>query len=206
MTTRQKRKEKITRERQKQILDAALSIFSSKGFGESTVADIAEEAGIGVGTIYNYYKDKHDLLISLIADRLISEDLLRIFGTLPARSNEEFMQSMLEERLTFGLDNAQKMLFLFFEIQRDQRLRRQYVSEVVGPLLNKLEKYIIAQVDNGSFRKVDARVVARTLAGMIIGNMILYRLEQRDSPFKKSRVKSLAEELSNLFIHGLAAM
>ena len=206
MTTRQKRKEQITRARQKQILDAALSVFSSKGFGESTVADIAKEAGIGVGTIYNYYKDKHDLLISLIADSLISEDLVQIFGTLPARSNEKFMQSLLEERLSFGLENAQKMLFLFFEIQRDQRLRRQYVTQVVGPLLNKMEQYILAQVDNGSFRKVDARVVARTLAGAIIGNMILYRLEQRDSPFKKSRVKSLAEELTNLFIHGLAGM
>ncbi len=206
MTTRQKRKEKITRARQKQILDAALSVFSSKGFGESTVADVAKEAGIGVGTIYNYYKDKHDLLISLIADRLISEDLLRIFGTQPARSNEKFMQSMLEERLSFGLDNAQKMLFLFFEIQRDQRLRRQYVTQVAGPLLNKLEQYITAQVDNGSFRKVDARVVARTLAGAIIGNVILYRLEQRDSPFKKSHVKSLAAELTKLYIHGLTAM
>ncbi|MGD0857006.1 MAG: TetR/AcrR family transcriptional regulator [Dehalococcoidia bacterium] len=203
MTTRQKRKERITRTRQKQILDAALAVFSSKGFGESTVADVAKEAGIGVGTIYNYYKDKHDLLISLIADRLISEDLLRIFGTQPARSNEKFMQSMLEERLSFGLDNAQKMLFLFFEIQRNQGLRRQFVTQVAGPLLNKLEQYINAQVDNGSFRKVDARVVARALAGTIIGNMILYRLEQRDSPFKKTRVREAAKELRNLFIHGL---
>ena len=144
MTTRQKRKESITKARQKQIMDAALAVFSSKGFGESTVADVAKEAGIGVGTIYNYYKDKHDLLISLIADRLISEDLLRIFGTQPARSNEKFMQSMLEERLSFGLDNAQKMLFLFFEIQRDQGLRRQFVTQVAGPLLNKLEQYITA--------------------------------------------------------------
>jgi len=205
MTTRQKRKESITKARQKQIMDAALAVFSSKGFGESTVADVAKEAGIGVGTIYNYYKDKHDLLISLIADRLISEDLLRIFGTQPARSNEKFMQSMLEERLSFGLDNAQKMLFLFFEIQRDQGLRRQFVTQVAGPLLNKLEQYITAQVDNGSFRKVDARVVARALAGTIIGNVILYRLEQRDSPFKKTRVREIAEELTKLFMYGLTA-
>jgi hypothetical protein len=113
------------------------------------------------------------------------------------------MQSMLEERLSFGLDNAQKMLFLFFEIQRNQGLRRQFVTQVAGPLLNKLEQYINAQVDNGSFRKVDARVVARALAGTIIGNMILYRLEQRDSPFKKTRVREAAKELRNLFIHGL---
>jgi AcrR family transcriptional regulator len=203
MTTRLKRKEQITKARQKQIMDAALSVFSSKGFGNSTVADIADAAGIGVGTIYNYYKDKQDLLISLIAQSLISTDLVKLLGNPQARNNEELMQLLLEERLSFGLDNAQKMLFLFFEIQRDPRLRHQYATEVVSPLLNRLEKYIITQVKNGSFRKVDAKVIARTFAASIIGNAVLYRLEQRDSPFKKSRVKEIAEEMRNLFIHGL---
>jgi AcrR family transcriptional regulator len=205
MTTRQKRKERITKARQMQIMDAALSVFSSKGFGESTVASIAEAAGIGVGTIYNYYKDKHDLLISLVAQNLISEDLVKILDNIPARGNEELIQSLLEERLAFGLENAQKILFLFFEIQRDPRLRRQYVTQVVGPLLNKIEKYIVSQVNSGSFREVDAKVIARTMAASIIGNMLLYRLEQRDSPFKKTRIKELAEELRKLFIYGLTA-
>jgi AcrR family transcriptional regulator len=203
MTARQKRKDRITKARQKQIMDAALSVFSARGFGNSTVADVADAAGIGVGTIYNYYKDKHDLLISLIAQSLISTDLVKLLGNPQARNNEELMQLLLEERLTFGLDNAQKMLFLFFEIQRDPRLRHQYASDVVSPLLNKLEKYIITQVKNGSFRKVDAKVIARTFAASIIGNAVLYRLEQKDSPFKKSRVKEIAEEMRNLFIHGL---
>jgi len=205
MTTRQKRKEHITKARQVQIMDAALSVFSSKGFGESTVADIAEAAGIGVGTIYNYYKDKHDLLISLIAHSLISEDLVKILDKLQGRSNEELIQSLLEERLAFALDNAQKILFLFFEIQRDPRLRRQYVTQVVGPLLSKLEKYIVSQVNNGSFREVDAKVIARTLTASIIGNAVLYRLEQRDSPFKKTRIKEIAEEMRKLFSSGLTA-
>jgi AcrR family transcriptional regulator len=205
MTTRQKRKERITRTRQKQILDAALAVFSARGFGEASVSDIAEQAGIGVGTIYNYYKDKQDLLISLIAQNLISQDLVKILGSAPPRAGGEFLRSLLEERLAFGLDNAQKILFLMFEIQRDPGLRRNYVSQVVSPLLGKIEKYINEQVKNGAFRKVDARIVARTLTGSIIGNMILYRLEQRESPLKKSHVKEAAAELSNLFLHGLEA-
>ncbi len=205
MATRQKRKERITKARQMQIMDAALSVFSSKGFGESTVADIAEEAGIGVGTIYNYYKDKRDLLISVVAQNLISENLVQILVNAPGRSNEDLLQSLLEERLAFGLDNAQKLMFLLFEIQRDRKLRHQYLSQVISPLLNKIEKYITSQVNNGSFRDVDAKVIARTMAASIIGNMLLYRLEQRDSPFKKTRVKELAEELRKLFMYGLTA-
>jgi AcrR family transcriptional regulator len=205
MATRLKRKERITRTRQRQILDAALTVFSGKGFGEATMADIAAEAGIGVGTIYNYYRDKHDLLISSVSRSLMSQDLLKILGSTTFRTSEQLMQSLLEERLSFGLDNAQKMLFLFFEIQRDERLRTQYVAQVIGPLLARAEKYVADQVSAGNFRHVDPRVIARTLAAAIIGNMILYRLEQRDSPFKKSRIRETAKELRNLFIHGLEA-
>jgi len=203
MTTRQKRKVQITKARQKQIMEAAHSVFSSKGFGESTVADIAEEAGIGVGTIYNYYKDKQDVLISLIAHNLISVNLVKIIGNAPARNSEELIQSLLEERLAFGLDNVAKILFLFFEIQRDPKLRQQYSTQVISPLLTMVEKYIVDQSTKGNFRKVDARIISRTLAATIIGNMILYRLEGRTSPFKKSRIKETAEELRKLFINGL---
>ena len=42
-----------TERKRKQILNAALAVFSQKGYGESTVPDIAREAGVAVGTIYN---------------------------------------------------------------------------------------------------------------------------------------------------------
>ncbi len=203
MTTRKRRTEQITAVRKKQILDAALVVFSQKGFGEATIADIATEAHTGIGTIYNYYKDKRDLLISLVAENLISEELVKLIKDAPDKNYEEFLKSAMAERLEFGLDNASKLLFLFFEIQRDTKLRRQYVAQVVSPLLQMLEKYIRTQVADGNFRKVDDKVVARTIAGALIGNMILYRLERRDSPFKKSRVNELADELSSLFLYGL---
>lgn len=203
MTARKKRTQQITADRKKQILDAALVVFSQKGFGESTVADVAAQADIGIGTIYNYYKDKRDLLISLIAESLISESLVQILVNVPNKRNEEFMESLVTERLDFGLANVQKLLFLFFEIQRDSKLRHQYVAKVLHPLLRTIEDYIESQVANGSFRKVDEKVIARTITGAIIGNMLLYRLERRDSPFKKSRTKELAKEISNLFLHGL---
>jgi AcrR family transcriptional regulator len=205
MVARQKRKERITRTRQKQILDAALAVFSAQGFGEATMAAIAAEAGIGVGTIYNYYRDKHDLLISLVGRSLMSDDLLKILGSTRPRTGEQLMQSLLEERLSFGLDNAHKMLFLFFEIQRDHKLRTHYVAQVISPLLARTEKYVADQIAAGNFRHVDPRVIARTLAASIIGNMILYQLEQRNSPFKKSRIRETAGELRDLFIHGLEA-
>ena len=203
MTTREHRKAQITQTRKNQILDAALSVFTRKGFGEATVADIAAEAGIGVGTIYNYYKDKHDLLISLIAQSLISPNLTELLSSIPSHDDQQFMEALLKDRLEFGFNNAQKLLFLFFEIQRSSKLRRQYVSQVVNPLINKVEEYLLINVRNRKFRHVDVSIIARALAGVIIGTMILYRLELKDSPYKKSRTSEIAKELSHLFLYGL---
>jgi AcrR family transcriptional regulator len=203
MTTRIKRKERITRTRRRQILRAALSVFSTKGYGESTMADVAQSAGVGVGTLYNYYKNKRDLLISLVQSLLISEGLINILDKMGGQSNRQLMELLLEDRLEFAIGNAQTILFLFFEIQRDARLRKQYLQQVIGPVISKLQDFIRFQVNSGAFRNIDERIIARTMVGSLIGSAMLYVLEQRESPFKKSQLKEIAHEMSGLFLDGL---
>src|SRR4030067_1004010 len=52
------------------ILRAAIKIFSQKGFFNSKVSDIAQAAGVADGTIYLYFKNKDDLLISLFEEKM----------------------------------------------------------------------------------------------------------------------------------------
>src|SRR6185295_10443146 len=57
-------------DRRQQIIEAALKVFSTKGFHKATNKDIAEAAGgISPGLIYWYFKDKHDLFLSIIRER-----------------------------------------------------------------------------------------------------------------------------------------
>ena len=55
------------------ILDAAERIFAEHGFFASRVAEIAREAGVADGTIYLYFKNKDDLLISLFESRMVQQ-------------------------------------------------------------------------------------------------------------------------------------
>ena len=41
-----------------EIMEAALRIFTKKGFSNSTISDIAIESGIGKGTVYEYFNNK----------------------------------------------------------------------------------------------------------------------------------------------------
>lgn len=77
------RKEREKEARREAILNAAARVFSSKGYRGATLEEIAVESELAKGTIYNYYRDKEDLFISLVRegygqfqemlDRIVSE-------------------------------------------------------------------------------------------------------------------------------------
>ncbi|MGN0903424.1 MAG: TetR/AcrR family transcriptional regulator [Succinivibrio sp.] len=54
------------------IIKVALSLFVSKGFYKTTLADIAQKAGIGRSTIYLYFDDKNDLLRKAVQQKFVN--------------------------------------------------------------------------------------------------------------------------------------
>ena len=56
---------KPTEQRRAEILEGALTLFSSKGFHETTMEEVAKEAGVAKGTIYLYFQSKEHLLLAL---------------------------------------------------------------------------------------------------------------------------------------------
>lgn len=61
-----KRKEREREARREAILDAAARVFSVKNYFEATLDEIASEAELAKGTLYNYFEDKQDIFLSLI--------------------------------------------------------------------------------------------------------------------------------------------
>jgi AcrR family transcriptional regulator len=63
-------------DRRQQLLDAALRCFSRNGFHNTTMADIAREAGVAPGTFYLYFSTKDDVIAALADDRRQGEALI----------------------------------------------------------------------------------------------------------------------------------
>src|SRR5262245_36695568 len=57
-------------EKYKRILAAAKSVFAQNGFYHSRISDVAKRAGVADGTIYLYFENKDDILISLFEDEI----------------------------------------------------------------------------------------------------------------------------------------
>ena len=64
----------VSVERKKQILDAAMIVFSHKGFHQARMDDIVKQSGLSKGTIYWYFNSK-DEIITQILDNLFEREL-----------------------------------------------------------------------------------------------------------------------------------
>ena len=54
------------------IVEAAMRIFGQTGFREAKIADIAAEAGVATGTLYNYFSSKEEIFQSILDDGLLT--------------------------------------------------------------------------------------------------------------------------------------
>ncbi|HEY8462875.1 MAG TPA: TetR/AcrR family transcriptional regulator [Bacillota bacterium] len=114
--------EKTGTARRLEILDAAMSLFSQKGFERTTVDEIASRAKIAKGTVYLYFKNKEHIFLSIIEKGLIDlhnlfaeinpgKDYLRqirdfIYYNLEyVEAHREFYRLFLKERLNVKLLN-----------------------------------------------------------------------------------------------------
>ncbi|MGH2730631.1 MAG: TetR/AcrR family transcriptional regulator [Actinomycetota bacterium] len=85
--TRKKRVVKPPEERSKEILAAALELFATKGFDDTTIQDIATAAGVATGTVYLYFPSKEHVLLGIHEDfhRGIEEAFGEVFAKLAER-------------------------------------------------------------------------------------------------------------------------
>ncbi len=103
-----KTKEEAEKTRQK-LLDAALAVFSLKGFVRSTLNDIAKEAGVTRGAIYWHFKDKANLFEAL------SDDI--------DRCNETRMEDLLERPILSLDDLRERIMRWLLALENDKRFR-----------------------------------------------------------------------------------
>ena len=102
-------------------MDAALGEFRRKGFRDTSVADIMRAADLGIGTFYNYFNSKEEILMSLLGR--LSEDVVAALGELKAanRPSAELLQAGSRITAKF-LDENRYVLPLFLSASEDSSL------------------------------------------------------------------------------------
>jgi len=94
------------------IMDAALKLFTERGFHGTTTAEISKEAGIATGTLFNYFPTKEDLINSLYFE--VKGRLSQSMGKeIEAQSTfQEKFRKIWSNLIKWGVDNQEEFLFV----------------------------------------------------------------------------------------------
>lgn len=165
------RKERERQAHRKEILRAAEKVFASKGFFQTTMSEIAQEAEFGTGTLYKFFRSKEELYFTLIDEK--TEEINRLINVELRR------ETSVRDRIGKVLD----LEFQFIEKNRD--FFRIYISErsrfewtVKDELGKKIHEKMVAYiqhlarvmkegVDGGELKPMDPLDMAHALTGMV---------------------------------------
>jgi AcrR family transcriptional regulator len=205
MPDRKSRKKQITARRQEQILNAALEIFSRKGYAAATIPEIARLAGVATGTIYIYYPSKRELFVAVIKNFIITTPLLNLIDKIPKDKDigaifKQIMQNRLD---LIDSEPVSRIPSLMGEVQRDPELRALWAEKFLQPFLARMEKVYRLMMESGKIRQMEPAVTVRAVGGLILGFLILRIMEGEASPINRLPREKVAEELMNFVSYGL---
>jgi TetR/AcrR family transcriptional regulator, fatty acid metabolism regulator protein len=172
----------VQREKRRQILRAAITVFARSGYHTSRVSDVAKEAGVAYGLVYHYFGSKEDLLETIFRrtwSRMLEavEEVER--ADAPARE-----QLAAVARIVLGAWPVDPDLVrvLVREVARSPQLGRE-VDEIANAF-QALERIVLRGQERGELRTdVDPRLAAWILYGAleeILTGWVFERLPAND--------------------------
>jgi len=202
-------KRALIEDRKKQILQAATRVFAAKGFEGATISDIAREASMSEGSIYNYFKNKNDLLISL-PRQMIEPTIERVNARISLSNATEPLapEQMLTTMARNIIHTIQRNAPIFRALvsalpSMKQPQREKYLNQVVMYATGTLEAYFAQQIKQGVFcPHQNPRTLARAFVGMFFPYIIFRELLQVETDADWTYDQIIAETVP-LFLRGV---
>ena len=186
-------------ERKKKILTSATKIIGEKGFQNATVAEIAKDAGIGDATIYEYFKNKEDLLMAIPVET--TKDLI-------AQINDHMMGikgafNKLRKFIWWWLNYVEKNPGYGSIVLLELKTSKTYVFNEAYQAARNFYKIVLDIIregqEEGSIKKEINIFLARSICvGAIEHIIIRWLLKDR-----KYSLTQYADELADLLIDSL---
>lgn len=184
----------------KKILKAAIKVFAEKGFYNARVSEIAKEAEVADGTIYLYFKNKDDILISLFEEE---------FGQIVENMRKELekeknpMQKIKRFAIVhLSILHKQQQLaeVLGVEVRQSSKFMKEYVNKPFIEYLNLLRAIVVEGQEKGLIRKdLTPGIMKRAIFGALDEMARYWVLSTK----KKHSINDAALQISDVFIRGM---
>ncbi len=183
------------------ILEAAIKVFAEQGFFQSTIAQIAQKAGVADGTIYLYFKNKNDILIQFY-DYKTKQVFERFREKVNKADNAvEKLRWLVRQHLTEFQKDPDMAIVYQVETRQNRRLGDQQIKEMSKIYFDMISEMVELGQAEGSIRKnLYMGLVKRFIIGGVdeVINTWIHSNGKYD-------LVSMADPLVDLFIHGIGS-
>ena len=159
------------------ILDAAFQLFTSRSVGGTTIADIAQDAGISKGLVYNYFKSKDEILRAVVEEAL-GPAITALKKVDEIKDPVEQLRFVIRESVGVAKANPQLWRLLF------QLFFQPGVSSTLEPTLLEMRSWSVQKLTT-IFQRLgvhdpvtDAFILGVQLDGLVLN----YVLSQQEFP------------------------
>jgi AcrR family transcriptional regulator len=159
-----------------EVLDAALELFTQKGFAATRVEDIAAKAGISKGAVYLYFPSKEAILEGLVRRAVvpIADHALGMVSHF--EGDPRFAVSMVMKMIGGKLADPKLLAvprLIMREVVNFPELAAMYRREVLDRVIPVVETLIRRGIDQGYLRQVDPSLTIRSIVGPILLHILM---------------------------------
>lgn len=183
----------------KQIVDAAVIVIAENGYHQAQVSKIAKEAGVADGTIYLYFKNKEDILISVFREKMgiFAENVKNILAEeIPAT---EKLYKMIDNHFSLLYNDRHLAIVTQLELRQSNKELRSQINEVLKEYLTLLDSILKEGIDQGEFEKgIDIRLARQMVFGTIDETITSWVMNDQ-----KYDLLKLAPQVHRLILKGM---
>jgi len=182
------------------IIEAAVKVFARKGFYNAKVSEIAKEAKVADGTIYLYFQNKDDILISLF--EVAMEKILRNMKGRLSRIEDPIKKIELFAAVHLELVEKSKDLaeVIQVEIRQSSKFMKEYRNDKFIDYLNLIADIVREGQAKGVFRKDIVPGIAKRAFFGALDEMSRYWVLSTRRSYSP---QIAAEQISRIFVTGL---
>ena len=153
-------------DKRQQILNAAVRTFARKGFHETRVSDIAEEAGVAYGLVYHYFTNKDEILTSIFQNSwTVFVEVLKMVEGEPSGLRAQ-LESIFSFLLETYRDHPEMMQVIVLDLTRSPRFLEKRNLVLFREAFAILERVIVRHQESGAVRTdLDARIACTLILG-----------------------------------------
>lgn len=198
-------RERQKAERHRRIVEAATELFGDVGYEQANMEMLAERAEVSIGTIYNYYENKGDLLLSVVTTEAkqthaIGRAIIENFGGSPKEAILKLIDAYVGEPMKFMNKETWRRAIAMSILQPDSKFGQQY-AEVDRQLGDQLVELVLALVGKGHFSGAsDPLAVGEVIFNNVNMMFTLFMIDDSMSlaELKKKLTRQILSILDNL--------